>query len=317
MFMEKFFDVRNNQPVEQIEVAQGETKILGIRKFNLKEVAVRTGDFKIAFVDMVIHLKDQTKKTYNDHYNIHEVAADTMPVESNNAFYFQVCGNGNGTTELTARFTNNRNADSYASPVSIKVKENKKLLTLSPTKPFDVLWANHPLNPANSKLYRVSLPNGAFKEDAEHPCHESSWLVGQCMVRFCTMLEKSGVGIHGLFGNKCGRPGKDHNYHFVNPYDFEKWQGLKQAYSWEAKPPFQPEPMPGIAAYYFTRERRGVILFWNYFSTTKTKADMFGGHIDLWNRDRMGNTYSYNDPTAGLAAFTRARKIVFWPLVPL
>jgi hypothetical protein len=126
--MEKFFDVLNNKPVDQIEVQQGETKILGLRKFNSKDVAVRTGDFEIAFVDMSIHLNDQTKKKYDKQNDVHEVAADTVPVESNNSLYFQICGNGPGTTELTARFRNNpSNADSYASPVSIKVKESKKL----------------------------------------------------------------------------------------------------------------------------------------------------------------------------------------------
>jgi hypothetical protein len=283
--METFFDVQNNQPVDQIDVAQGETKILGLRKFNSNEVAVRTQDFKVAFVDKVIHLNDPTKKAYDGHYNIHEVAADTTPVESKNSLYFQICGNGPGTTEVTARFTNKPGSASYARPVSIKVKENKKRLTLFPAVLFDVLWANHPLNPLNRRLYR----------EPEHPCPESTWLKGQCMVRFCTTLEKSGVSVNGLLGGKCGRTGREHNYHFINPYDFEKWQGLKQAYSWEAKPPFQSEPMPGIAAYYFTHLRRGVILFWNYFPTTKMKGDMSGGHIDLWNRDRMGNTYT--DPT--------------------
>ena len=163
------------------------------------------------------------------------------------------------------------------------------------------------------------MNNGTFIEDPDHPCHESKWLVGQCMVRFCTMLEKSGVSVRGLFGPKCGLPGKEHAFHFINPYDFEKWQGLKQAYSWEAKPPFQAEPMPGIAAYYFTRGRRGVILFWNFFPTNKKKTDMSGGHIDLWNRDRMGNTFNFlnkenTDPTTSLGAFARARKVVFWPL---
>jgi hypothetical protein len=134
------------------------------------------------------------------------------------------------------------------------------------------------------------------------------------MVRFCTTLDKSGVIVSGLQGNKCGLPGREHQHHFVNPYDFEKWKGLKNGYIWEAKPPLQPELMPGIAAFYFTIGKRGVILFENYFPTNPKKGDMFGGHIDLWNRDRMGNTFSTPNPTTGLAAFARSRKIVFWPL---
>ena len=111
-----------------------------------------------------------------------------------------------------------------------------------------------------------------------------------------------------------GKKEKEHNYHFINPYDFENWKKPELGYFWEAKPPFQPEPMPGLAAYHFTHKRRGVILFWNYFPTTKNKADMGGGHIDLWNRDRMGNTFHDLDPTVNISAFVRARKIVFWPL---
>jgi len=42
---------------------------------------------------------------------------------------------------------------------------------------------------------------------------------------------------------------------------------------------------------------------------------MWGGHIDLWNKDRMGNTYTDVDPRLGESAFLRSRKISFWPLV--
>jgi hypothetical protein len=303
--MEAFFDPKNNKPVDQIEVKQGETKVIGLRKFNLNDVAVRSQDFKVAFCDKAIQLKDKTKKAYNNHYNLNEVVNDTAAVESHNSLYFQICGNGSGSTEVTARFTNNAGSVAYANPVAVKVTENKKRLNMTPAVPFDTLWTNHPLNPQNRGLYN---------DDPEHPCHQSTWLVGQCMVRFCTALDKSGISIDGLVGRKCGLGGRDHKYHFIDPNDFERWKGLRDGYAWEAKAPLQPEPMPGIAAYYFTMSRRGVILFENYFPTDPKKGNMLGGHIDLWNRNRMGNTFAFSNPTDGLAAFARARKIVFWPL---
>ncbi|MEJ1161153.1 T6SS effector amidase Tae4 family protein [Prosthecomicrobium sp. N25] len=309
--MEAFFDPATGRPVETLDIKQGETRILGVKKFTIGEVAYRTDDFKTAFVDLVIHLR-KPKVKYDDHYNLHEVASDSVPVEQKGHYFFQICGNNPGTTQFVA----NRIAGNtpYARPVSIRVAADPKLLVFHPSMPFDVLWANHPLNPANRTLYPRKKPDEFDDYDPSHPCQEAKWLAGQCMVRFCVMLEKSGITFDGLHGGKCGIGGKQHFHHFVNPYDFESWKGLKRAYVFEAKPPYRPEPMPGIAAYYFCWQRRGVILFWNYFPTGKEKKDMFGGHIDLWNRDRMGNTYAMPDPNAGLAAFARARKIVFWPL---
>jgi hypothetical protein len=303
--MEPFFDPKTQQPVARLELAEGETKILGLKKYQGNEVAVRTGDYKIAYCDRVIQLKDKTKKSYNDHYDLDEVAASTTPVEVKGAIFFQVGGNGKGATQLTARYTNVPGAVSYAQPVDIEVAENRKRLVLLPARQFDTLWANHPLNPRNRALYN---------DDPSHPCGKSKWLVGQCMVRFCTALDVSGINLDGLRGKKCGLGGRPHKYHFIDPNDFEKWKGLKDGYAWEARPPYQAEPMPGIAAFYFTLSRRGVILFENYFSTDPKKGNMAGGHIDLWNRDRMGNTYAYTHPSQGMSSFARSRKVVFWPL---
>ena len=106
----------------------------------------------------------------------------------------------------------------------------------------------------------------------------------------------------------------DHGHHFSNPYEFPGWGPAKgKAYTWEAKPIYAPEPMPGLAAYNFVKDRQGIILFWNYFDV-KGRSSMWGGHIDLWNKGRMGNTYSYLHPREGEAAFLRAKKIMFWPL---
>ncbi len=317
--MERFFDVKTGQAVDQIELRQGETRILGLAKFTVGDVAVRTGNFGTAYVDHVIKLNDATKKSYDKHYNLHEVAGDTKPLVIKDAYFFQVGGNNPGSTELTARFTKSASNAAYASTVTIKVTENKKYLGLQSAKPFDILWRNHPYNPVNAAQYQFRDKKGGIHEDPGHPCHQSTWLEGQCMIRFVQMLIKSGVGLRGLQGENCRLGGKEHQNHFINPYDFERWQGTSQAYVWETKGLHQPEPMPGIAAYYFTLNRRGVILFKDYFpvAVSAKRKEMRGGHIDLWNRNRMGNTYSYEDPATGLSAFARAKKIIFWPLEPV
>ena len=134
------------------------------------------------------------------------------------------------------------------------------------------------------------------------------------MIRFCAALSHSKVSFQGLVGEKCGLRGPGHQFHWVNPYDFERWRGTRNAYVWEAHPPFQPEPMPGIAAMTFMQGRTGVVVFWNYFSVDPKKGDMYGGHIDLWNKDRMGNTFGSPIPAAEHSAFARCRKIAFWAI---
>jgi hypothetical protein len=200
--------------------------------------------------------------------------------------------------------------------VPIIVTADKRRLSFnaepgSPPPTFDLLWKNHPLNPNN----RGEPGSGA------HPCkicHKdgtlSSTSDNQCMIRFCTALERSGGSFSGLHsGSKCQVKQDGHQHHFLNPYDFEFWKKSKGShYVWEAKPPFQSEPMPGLAAFTFMLNRRGVVLFWNYFM-----KNMFGGHIDLWNQIRMGNNFTdlpTENFTDGEGAFFRARKIVFWPM---
>jgi hypothetical protein len=134
------------------------------------------------------------------------------------------------------------------------------------------------------------------------------------MIKFCHALSRSGISLTGLKNNRCGkhRTNHDHVDHFVNPYDFEDWKGRKDnCYAWEAKP-YQREPMPGLAAFNFIQNKQGIIMFKHYWDTAKT--DMWGGHIDFWAGDRMGNTRYFDNPMDGESAFLRARKIVFWPL---
>jgi hypothetical protein len=59
-------------------------------------------------------------------------------------------------------------------------------------------------------------------------------------------------------GNKCQLKGDEHRHHFLNPYDFEFWKkSAGSHYVWETKPPFQAEPMPGLAAFTFMLNRKG------------------------------------------------------------
>lgn len=312
-----FFDPKTQRPLLDIQVAQGETKVVGIQKFEDKDVAVYTGDSEIAFANKVLHLKDPSKRSYDSNYDYNKVLNDSATFEQKGSIFFQVCGNHKGLTALMARFKSDPNGPPYAMSIGITVTENKKQLTFNPSKPLDVLWSNHPYNPMREVEYQVKLPNGLLIDTKSHPCYKATWLVGQCMIRFCTMLDKSGVGMTGMHGNRCGFQGKPHDHHFINPYDFEAWKSTKDAYVWEAKPPYEIEPMPGVAAHQFTHGKRGVIMFKNYFPTSKAKGDMGGGHIDLWNKDRMGNNFSMPNPDEGLSAFVRSRKIVFWPLEPI
>src|SRR5262245_51151885 len=234
--MEAFVDPDTKRPVQQIDVAEGGTKLLGLKKFTIGDVAVRTGDYTTAFVDMVLRLKDPSKASYDGRArhvpqpDQHAVAADPNPTIVNDTFFFQVLGNNRGSTELTARFT--KVPAAYAPSVTINVTPNRKRLVLFPNMPFSALWANHPRNPPNRSLY----------EDFEKPCKPSNWLEGQCMIRLCAALERGGITLDGLAGvtnKRCNLPGKPHQHHYFDPYDFERWKGVMDAYVFEAKQPLQ------------------------------------------------------------------------------
>jgi hypothetical protein len=159
----------------------------------------------------------------------------------------------------------------------------------------------------------MSPTNGAV----HYPCNNGGPPLHnmQCFVRLCEALHLSGVSFKGCWGSSCQLHGAHHTHHFSNPYDFPTWNWARgKAYVWEANPPFSPEPMPGLAAFKFVEGRQGIILFTHYFGI-KGQTSMWGGHIDLWNKDRMGNTYTDMDPRHGESAFLRSRKISFWPLV--
>ena len=232
-----------------------------------------------------------------------------VPVEYHHLFFFQIIGRAAGRTELTAVAAKTKAP--VADPVPITVTADKRRLSFTPEPgfsppTFDLLWKNHPLlgNVPDQFPCKIRDRDG-FRLPNGH---------NQCMVRLCTALERSGVSFSGLrSASMCHLKGDEHRHHFLNPYDFEFWKkSAGSHYVWEAKPPFQPEPMPGLAAFTFMLNRKGVVLFWNYFM-----KNMFGGHIDLWNQIRMGNNakdYPGNNFTDGEGAFFRARKIVFWPM---
>ena len=311
--MDSFVDI-HGRPVHQVDLAVGETRIVGLKKFSLQpmdEVGVMTRNSDIAFSRQCVHLGDVTKKKFNDVRDMAKVEAENVPIESHGRFFFQICGKSAGHTELDAFYwvSNARKmGDTYAPSLPISVKTNSKLLVM-PAAPgrsvgtFQTMWNNHPLSPTNGAV--------------EFPCNNGGPPLNnmQCFVRLCEALHLSGVSFKGCSGSSCHLHGADHAHHFSNPYDFPTWHWARgKAYVWEANPPFSSEPMPGYAAFKFVEGRQGIILFTHYFSI-KGQTSMWGGHIDLWNKERMGNTYTYVDPRLGEAAFLRSRKISFWPLV--
>jgi Type VI secretion system (T6SS), amidase effector protein 4 len=311
--MDSFVDI-HGRPVHQLDLAVGETRIVGLKKFGLQpmvEVGVTARNSDIAFSQQCVHLGDVTKKKYIDVYDMAKVAADNVPIESHGRFFFQICGKAAGQTELDAFYwvsNAGKMGATYAPSLPISVKANSKLLVM-PSAPgrsidtFQTMWNNHPMNPANGAVH--------------YPCNNGGPPLQhmQCFVRLCKALHLSGVSFNGCPGSSCQLQGADHAHHFSNPYDFPTWHWAKgKAYVWEANPPFSPEPMPGLAAFKFVEARQGIILFTNYFSV-KGQSSMWGGHIDLWNQGRMGNTYTDVDPRQGESAFLRSKKISFWPLV--
>src|SRR5260221_14627281 len=88
--MESFVDI-HGRPVSRIDLAVGETKIVGLRKYNLTpfaEVGVVVRDSSIAFSHRCVHLGDPTKKKYIDVYNMDEVAEGNVPIEVSGKFFF-------------------------------------------------------------------------------------------------------------------------------------------------------------------------------------------------------------------------------------
>jgi Type VI secretion system (T6SS), amidase effector protein 4 len=325
--MESFVDA-HGQPVSRIDLAVGETKIVGLSKYNLiphPEVGVVVQNSSIAFSHQCVHLGDPTKKKYIDVYDMAEVAQGNVPIEVGGKFYFQLCGRAAGHTQIDAfRWISPQKKIGspyapivpydapaeyapYARSLTITVTDEKPKLLIPPPASgkavgsFETMWQNHPCNPTNGPV--------------EYPCNEGRAPLGhmQCFVRLCEALHKSGVSFRGCIGSSCQLKGAGHAHHFSNPYDFPNWLWAKgKAYVWQAKRPFAPEPMPGLAAFEFVQQRQGIVLFTHYFDVGKTS--MWGGHIDLWNKGRMGNTYSDRRPEQGEAAFLRSERISFWPL---
>ena len=328
--MQSFVDT-HGRPISRIDLAVGETKIVGLKKYNLTpfpEVAVLVRDSNVAFSHQCVHLGDPTKKSYNDVFDMRTVAKGNVPVEIKGEFYFQLCGRTVGHTELSAFYSIPARKmgtpytpiayvpqeapdhyESYAPSLSITVRNEKPKFLHPPAAAgkalgnFDTMWENHPNNPANGEV--------------EYPCNDGGPPLGhmQCFVRLCEALHKSGVSFKGCVGSSCHLKGAEHAHHFSNPYDFPNWSWAKgKAYVWEAKPHFAPEPMPGLAAFEFMQKRQGIVLFTHYFDVKGQKTAMWGGHIDLWNKERMGNTYTDPSPRQGESAFLRSQKISFWPL---
>jgi hypothetical protein len=184
------------------------------------------------------------------------------------------------------------------------VKNAKKEVLTPNSVRFNTLWQNHPLRP-HTYTDSCDIQVGGHAEN--------------CMVRFSIALKQSGIDLSGLKGNKTCQwfvRDKDpsHDHHFVNPYDFETWRGVTNAYVFQARSPVQPEPMPGLAAFAFVKGRTGIVLFKHYWATDKKHPDLMdGGHIDLWTGSEMGNGLGGFEGRAD-SYFLRANRIVFWPI---
>jgi hypothetical protein len=328
--MESFLNVVGNHAVTNISLAQGQTAVVRLKKFDVgqpvannpglflrPQVVVACRDPSVAFCFQVSKLA-QPKKAYDNKYNVNQI--DTTIMESNGFYYFQICGKTVGATELSAVYANQQQTGAYASSISIVVTEKRKRLFLTPDVAFSRLWDRHPLfdpaymapayTPPAYKGPVKTIPVPRWDESRNHPCPLKGF--EQCMVRLCTALTSAGAGLAGLSGWRCPmRDDPKHKFHFVQPYDFPIWKATS-FYLWETNK-YQPEPMPGLAAWPFMLRRHGIVLFRNYFTND---GALTGGHIDLWNVDRMGNNSSAANPSGGegLAAFFRSEKIYFWPM---
>lgn len=304
--MEFFTDVVTRQPVKSLTLAEGETKVLRLKKPapGASEVSTYCQDNGVAAGDRVVRLQDPTKHSLNadavhtDGYYSYRIP--TIEVTDGDSFLVQVTGVAAGQTELIARL-NTLAFTAYAHPVPVTVTSRLRRLSFGVL--FADLWRNHPYS-RNPHIRVCDGPAGA----------------GQCMMRFCDTLKECTVSLKGLTGDKCGKSWvAGHLHHFSNPYDFEKWKPLSMAHVWKAAKPFQPEPMPGVAALRFIRSRwKGVVVLYHYFDRgvpegkVVTKGDMYGGHIDLWDGTMLGNDIPSGETHDG--GFYRADKIAFWPM---
>lgn len=306
-----------------ILLKQGECKILALPMppgGNVQDLVVKSSRtfLQTVYASPVCSLRDSLQAYQTIADNDQNPAKQTLsatilrtavPKISRNFAFIQVVGLIPGYSNVTA---SGGAFDNYASPVSIHVTDNDRQFSFAPATAFDTLWGNHPLQPTTraNKQY----PDGDQCKKTVGADQEPDPF-GNCMTRFCMALKHSGIDVvRRMAGTrwKCSQD-KNHEHHFVQPYDFEAWQTTRNAYVFEASAQ-TPRPMPGIAAAHFMWGRKGVVLFWHYWSTSKSSS-MDGGHIDLWDGTRTGNELGWNDDRGRQDyAFLRARKIVFWPL---
>lgn len=247
--MELFFDPLSKAPITQIVLLEGQTTVVGIKKAKLGPpdgVIITHRNMRIAVCIQVVKLRS-SKHALDGNYDLENVVRDTMPVETADTIFFQISGMSAGTTALDATFSQKSSTEPYAMSIPITVIANKKSLNLGAS--FGALWDAHPYNNPPPFLNQTRFKFQLCDTDPEQ--------AHSCMIRFCTTLKRAGVGLHGFPPtNRCRKSGPEHSHHFFWPYDFEKWHGATDAYVWEAKP-FQPEPMPGLAAYWFVSGSKG------------------------------------------------------------
>jgi hypothetical protein len=255
----------------------------------------------------VVHLAHSIAQYDND-YDMRSVLLGNKNIMDGDIIFYQICALSQGQATLEAKLDPSGN--SLTTPITLIVSLKPKKLSFGPDISFAHIWNMHPHHYPDPIYDQPGFEYQVCKAQLEHGC----------MIRFCTALKRAGVSLQGLRGNKCGQSGHEHEHHFTNPYDFIDWRGTKDAFVWEAKSRYQGPPQPGIAAYKFVAGKQGVVVFWHFyplktFSKAHPDRDLLGGHIDLWNKDHMGNDIGYKKFGLNLdSCFLRSSKIFFWPM---
>jgi hypothetical protein len=94
--MTTFVDPTTHKPIRQIQIAPGETKVVGLKKYAggpPNHVVVLTDKNDIAFCYQSVRLKDRSKHSYNkDFASISSFTNELIPIEEKGLFFYQICG---------------------------------------------------------------------------------------------------------------------------------------------------------------------------------------------------------------------------------
>jgi hypothetical protein len=291
--MANFFDAKTNRSISAVQIAQGETFVLGLYGGSGKDRGF--SDLFVSSTNPTAVSCDVVKKLKRDkpaYYNQHNVALiDTVEVRKTNLRYFQLLGLAEGDAQIQATLDPVGNASNqYSEQVAVHVTKNDRSLILGQL--FLTLWSNHP--------------------GEEKPC-DVQGLAGQCAIKMGVMLKSSGVSLAGLVGKKCWGKGAEHDTHFLDPNDIGRWlAGKGRPYVWSATT-LAPEPMPGVAARRFsitstsgtwTSRKMAMTLTSSAperFSSGKSNESVLGIRAELRSADSLFQ-FGCADPAAAWSA---------------